>query len=266
MSNGIHVNLEMTAPQAAAVSAACWMYVRLGTGHLEEILEYMRHGLIPARRDVNQERAPVDTADFMAIRRQLLGIKELLGFRADMMSGHKVDHPHIHPSVLEAFQVRQELYGKLNDPRVDGVTLDMTVRRAGIVSEACDLYTRLGMGQMEEIVDLVRWEVIPSTRAGTEGRVSVSGDTVEKIERHVTAIKHFLGHHPNSSLGVGHPHVDLSAKRAWETKKAIDQALALHRDPDPEFRGANYDGNYLRYTDDPVPVVTVHGVTTNPTP
>ena len=266
MSNDVHVNLEMTAAQASAVSAACWMYVRLGTGHLEEILEYVRHGLIPARREVDQERAPVDTTDFMAIRRQLLGIKGVLGFRADMMSGHNVNHPHIHPSVLEAYQVRMELCDQLNDPRVDAVTLAMTVSRAGIVSEACDLYTRLGMGQMEEIVDLVRWKVIPSARPETEGRASVFDDAVEKIEGHVAAIKHFLGHHPNSSLGVGHPHVDLNAKRTWETKKAIDQALALHRDPNPEFRGVNYDGNDLRYTDDPVPLVTVHGVITDPTP
>jgi len=266
VSQDFDLNLKITDAQAAAVSAACWMYVHIGTGHLEVILDYMRQGMIPARREADQERASVEPDQFMAARRQILEIKRLIGHRADTLSGHPVNHPHTHASVLEALEVRGYLYHLLNDPKVTDVSLDVSGHRAIAVSAACDLYTRVCMGQMEEIVELVRMSVIPAARHETEERAGVHYETVEKIDGHVAALKRALGHHPNSSLGVGHPHVDLSAKRAWEVKKAIDKAIAVHRDPNPGFRGVNYDGNDLRYTRDPVPVATVQDRSAAPTP
>ena len=122
-------------------------------------------------------------------------------------------------------------------------TITCTEQQARTIAEALELYTRICIGQFEEIAWLVRWEII----LPVEGKMVDSND----FEMVCKSLKTMLGHPPNGSFGIAHPLVHESAKRAFEIEKQIEKALAEHRNPNPEFRGTNYDGRILRLTDDP---------------
>ena len=70
-------------------------------------------------------------------------------------------------------------------------------------------------------------------------------------------IKSSLRFQQNGSNGIGHPHVAPSTHRAWDVRKVLEKALAEHRNPNPTFRGVNYDGLIVRYTQDPEPTVEI---------
>lgn len=137
------------------------------------------------------------------------------------------------------------------------VHLTLTLEQAAALSSALDAYVRLGLGQLEEIANLVRVGVIAPRVADGVGRRVASVEVCERVEALAHAMKFELGHPRNGSFGVGHPHVPLEGSRAYEVKKVLDQALAEHRDPSPKFRGVNYDGLLVRYTQDPEPVAVV---------
>jgi hypothetical protein len=138
------------------------------------------------------------------------------------------------------------------------VVIECTVEQASAISEALEVYARLSIGQIEHVAEMVSFGRIP-----IGGRYSASGYMLEKLTatpREAEAvrdlcsqIKCFLGYSKDGSNGIGHPHVSLEAHRAWEMRKVIDKTLSEHRNPNPEFRGVNYDGLLLRYTNDPAP-------------
>lgn len=66
-----------------------------------------------------------------------------------------------------------------------------------------------------------------------------------------------LGYPANGSYSIGNARLDGRVQRAYEVKKVLQKALAEHRDPNPSFRGVDYDGLIIRYTQDPVPLAAV---------
>jgi hypothetical protein len=64
-----------------------------------------------------------------------------------------------------------------------------------------------------------------------------------------------LGFNTNASFGIFNKEVPVVAQRSWEIKKVLDKALAEDRNPNPSFRGVNYDGVSVRCTKDPIPGV-----------
>jgi len=137
------------------------------------------------------------------------------------------------------------------------VHLTLTLEQAQAVCDALDLYSRLGIGQIEEVASLVRSGMIPTFRSAELPRAVANIDACEQVETLLHAVKQALGYPRHGSYGIGHAHVAKGTHRCFETKKALEQALALHRNPNPEFRGVNYDGLLLRYTRDPAPVARV---------
>lgn len=137
------------------------------------------------------------------------------------------------------------------------VTLSLTIDQATAVRDALDLYSRICIGQIEEIGDLVRTGVVPMRRDPAQPREMADVDKCEEVVRLLNAAKDVLGYPLNGSNGVGHPHVDPSGHRAYEVKKALAQALAYHRNPNPSFKGVDYDGIGPRYTQDPAPVAEI---------
>lgn len=133
------------------------------------------------------------------------------------------------------------------------VVLELSLAQAAALVEAADLYSRLGIGQLEEVSRLVRAEVIPAYANGAGDRTPATTAQCDEVERLMKSAKNALGFHANGSRGIGHAHNDLSVSRAYEVRKVLEQTLALHRDPNPSFRGVNYDGLIVRYTDDPAP-------------
>jgi hypothetical protein len=136
------------------------------------------------------------------------------------------------------------------------VHLTLTIEQAQAVVQACDLYTRIGLGQFEEVARLLRMGYIKPERDTSSDTFSAMGVMVDRSMRDA---KEVIGHPRNGSFGIGHKRVSITAHRAFEVEKVLDQALSMHRDPNPRFRGVNYDGlsPSLRYTSDPVPVAEV---------
>ena len=131
------------------------------------------------------------------------------------------------------------------------VTVTMTDQQARCVVDALDLYCRIGLGQLEELNMLALSGFIRQT-AGTN-----TADVRDELPGLCSSIKRLLRHHSGSSFGLGHDLVHEDFKRAYELKKQIQKPMAEHRNPNPSFRGVNYDGRIVAYTSDPNITVTV---------
>lgn len=147
------------------------------------------------------------------------------------------------------------------------ITLTLTPEQAQAVCEALDTYTRLTIGQLEVVSGLVRFGVIPQGHAGTHGhgrgheggntRELADAQTCDQVEELLNSVKTTLGYTRNGSNGIGHPHVHISGRRAYEAFKVLSRAVAMQQDPEPKFRGVNYDGLLVRYTQDPAPTAAL---------
>lgn len=83
------------------------------------------------------------------------------------------------------------------------------------------------------------------------------GDACHEINLKLAEIASMLGFSRGQSLGISNRHVDIKVQRAWEVKKMLDQALAFENNPNPSFKGVNYDGLPIRYTNEEVPKVNI---------
>jgi hypothetical protein len=137
------------------------------------------------------------------------------------------------------------------------VHLKCTVEQANTISKALDLYTRIGIGQLEEITWMLRFGLIPFPRFEDVQYTSEKLDVLNDIQQSMGHIKTSLGFSANSGYGIGNPKVLATYKVAYEVVKVIDRAIAIHNNPDPAFKGVNYDGIIIRYTDDPEPTCEV---------
>ena len=139
------------------------------------------------------------------------------------------------------------------------LTLTLTMDQADAVSRALDLYTRISIGQVYEIADLARTEFIqfrPDSGYSHDEQRRRLGD----IDSLMIQVSRTLGYSGRGhSMGIGNSEVPLSARQAYEIEKVLDRALAMARNPDPMFRGVNYNGLTVRYTTDPAPTVAVTG-------
>lgn len=133
------------------------------------------------------------------------------------------------------------------------VTITCTDTQAECITLALELYARLGLGQFQEITYLCRTKQI----RGRYGELT--HEQCETIDVFCDQIKKMLGHPPNGSFGIGSPQLHPMTQRAYEINKQIYKALAEHRNPNPSmgYRGVNYDGRIVRYTEDPDITVSV---------
>lgn len=58
----------------------------------------------------------------------------------------------------------------------------------------------------------------------------------------------------DSHLGIDN---QLMGRRAYEVSRVLDKAIAEHCNPNPSFRGVDYDGLRVRYTQDAMPVIEI---------
>jgi hypothetical protein len=139
----------------------------------------------------------------------------------------------------------------------DRIQITLTPEQASALIMAADLFTRLSMGQVEELSLVIRQGAIPMCSGGDTKRIEPNMDTIAGIEGAVAAIKGLLGYPHNGSHGIGHPHVCIEGRRCYEFKKVVEKVLAEWREPSPKFRGVSYDGLGPRYTSDPAPVAVM---------
>ena len=138
------------------------------------------------------------------------------------------------------------------------VTIEVTHDQAIAIRDALECYTRLCIGQLEHVAEMLNEGTIPvGSLHNGEPRKTASREVIDDTDRAMRGLKHLLGYSANGSNGIGHGHVCIRGKRAWEIRKALSKALAEHRDPAPSFRGVDYDGRIVRYTGDPDAIVRV---------
>lgn len=148
----------------------------------------------------------------------------------------------------------------VNDPGEVVLQLNLTPQAAAAVQMACEVLARLGLGQLEEIANLVRTGHVPMRPdEGTQARKIADAGRCEAMDRLVDEAKHTLGFARGASLGIFHPHTSQDTRHAWEAHKVLSQALARLRDPNPplERRGVHYDGLWKRLCEGPAPSVRV---------
>lgn len=142
-------------------------------------------------------------------------------------------------------------------PTMQTIILTLTVDQAEVVRKAVDLYTRLSLGQLECIADLVREDILPPMASQGDARRSADLATVDAVVASLFAAKRSLQYVPHGSMGITHPHVHASGQRAYRVEKALRRALTHARaghdalGPTPLFF----------HTDDPEPTARVQSET-----
>jgi hypothetical protein len=131
------------------------------------------------------------------------------------------------------------------------VRLDMTIAQAQAVASALDFFTRISLGQFEEIA---------TKFAHSEFKVALqvagrppTDEECSEFRSLCAVMKRVAGHPFGSGFGLGNRAVSEKAHSSYEVMKVLDRALAVHRDPAPNFRGVDYDGLTVRYTTQPAP-------------
>lgn len=133
------------------------------------------------------------------------------------------------------------------------IHITVSSEQASAIVHALDFYSRMCIGQIEEVAYLVRSETIPLRRDAGEKRAPASVDQCEQVDELLNSIKAVLGYPRNGSNGIGHRHVHIDGLRAYEVQKVLSKTLAELRNPNPDFRGVDYDGLGPRYTQDVEP-------------
>lgn len=115
------------------------------------------------------------------------------------------------------------------------------------------------LGQVQIVAGMVAdGSILIKTTACKAGSLkNPEMDAIHNVTALCNEIRRELGFLPGESYGVGNRAVSDKAHRAYEMEKVVKKVLALHDNPNPTFRGVNYDGLSIRYTEDPAPVCVI---------
>lgn len=134
-------------------------------------------------------------------------------------------------------------------PDIVETMLTISIPHAKALSSALDLFSRLGIGQVSELSYMVRTSDIP-LKNETEDKIA---DIISDLD----SLADILGYGRGGSLGIHNKRVSFDCLACWEVKKVLDKELAYLRDPNPTFKGVNYDGLTTRLTSEPAPRVLI---------
>jgi hypothetical protein len=130
-------------------------------------------------------------------------------------------------------------------------TITVNEKQARVLEQACDLMTRLGLGQVREVVDY-----LPEgyTR---EGALLPTIPDRDKILEHLLAIVHELGFHDfGHSYGVGNKNVPPPAMVAYDLGAVLRNAIhSLRTDADKHY--SVWGDRPLHYGSEPLATVKV---------
>lgn len=239
---------EISRPQAEAVRDALTTFARLCRRDVTVLLELLASGFIPAY-GAQSKGQPADAAATAEAEWIVRALGSVLGAPVEEVE-------HLAHAGMQATGALAELMKQLQRRENDRIVLACAIECGTSVADALDVFTRLGIGQVRVIDDLVMDGTIPVRNADGSARLARPAET-ERCAALIERLQRSLGYRLGQSLGVGNRGVHVSAHRAWEVCKALRQALAMHRDPSPAFRGVHYDGLLVRYTDDPAPSIRI---------
>lgn len=103
----------------------------------------------------------------------------------------------------------------------DLVVLRMDVEQAEIVSRALELYSRLGMGQLEIVLseELTRWSLLDREKLAA-------------FNEHVNGMKQLLGHASHGSYGIYNVDVPWICREAYDIHQVVRNTIATHKNVD----------------------------------
>ena len=127
------------------------------------------------------------------------------------------------------------------------VTLKLTEKQAEVVVAALDLYSRILIGQTEEVERVYRW--LPGDR--------LSLKKLQTAKHLLDDVKHVLwGFLPGSSYGIHHPDVHDDARKAFDLQQVIRNTIARTKNP----KGGSqviYDTPTQTSTEEPLATIEV---------
>ena len=97
-------------------------------------------------------------------------------------------------------------------------TLTMSEEQAQVVVRALDLYTRIGIGQFEEIFRVYDPKGELRNHSGASGLMN--------------SIKNIVGHPANGSHGIHHPEVRDEFRAAYDVQQVIRNRIAFDKNPE----------------------------------
>jgi hypothetical protein len=106
------------------------------------------------------------------------------------------------------------------------VQLTLTLEQARAVSDACELYARLGTGQLREVARLVRIGEI-KTFSGAIANYRIC----KIVETKMNKVRLILGYPNSASLGITNENLTMRTRRTWEIKQVIDKICASQPTP-----------------------------------
>lgn len=125
--------------------------------------------------------------------------------------------------------------------------------QARTMVDALDLFSRIQIGQLEEILSMARMGSIPHR---DDQDVSARIEEIEEAEPLLHEVKRLLtGHSPNASFGIFGEKTPESARVAYEIQRAIRHRLAWDRQPKGGMGVDFNDPDSLRSTRQPLTVL-----------
>lgn len=109
------------------------------------------------------------------------------------------------------------------------VVVTLTTEAAEALAQGAELLARLGLGQLEQVAELVREGHIPVKGANKGERKTADAQACEEIDALVGMCKGLLGFAITESHGITHAHCNAATKRAWDTYQTLSLALRSRR-------------------------------------
>jgi hypothetical protein len=238
--------LVLTPAQAAVAAKAMSTLVDLRSGRIEVLVDLFDEGVLPTYREERQD--PWSDDAIAGMRKNFEGGVLLIRDAVFAKLGSDPRHALLHSTGAASTERLETSRGEfLAAAAVDqeSVVVPVDAMVAHLVDEALELYSRMGAGQMEDVRHVVSGVCMTD---GYDEEMSV------KLEEGVFRLRESLNFRSGHSYGIGSDRLAPGIKSCWEIHKAMQKALAMDRDPNPSFRTVNYDGNWLRWTQDPEPL------------
>lgn len=270
-NNDLALTLELSAPQAKSMFRALSFYEQLCRGNLLELSQLIKEGVI---RPYARSNEPVPEVRAEIIRNEiepnLMQCALLLGYEDSQtttpLSSLKTGPE---PALLDLLQAIHKYPNRTDngdpycivthtDAGGSRYELAMTLQQAQYAKDALDCYVRMALGQLTYVVEVALFGHLRVYAPAGQNPEVVQPDVAwGPLQSYLQLTKRALGFPPNGSYGIGNHNIHISANHCWDVNKVVARTLAMHRDPNPNFRSVDYDGIVVRYTSEPDPVATI---------
>lgn len=137
------------------------------------------------------------------------------------------------------------------------VLLELTEEQAVTVKNALDLYSRIGIGQLEEVAEVLKRQFDFKFNTELDASQQLTPVWWDEIKSSFYVAKAYLGFERGASYGISHKDVSVAAKRAYEVFKVLSKALAEDRHPPVPTWHVDLEGITFRTTQDVEPKAKV---------